>query len=466
MKTPEQVLNHHEGKPLQAADELVRRFGESDPSVARFWIDRVSGAQPYWDFDRISRDDARMRAAAQLVVLASQGTQPFEAWAQRITSTQPMWPDATARNATVTMVPVTDPHLLSLLLALWPHRADPLRLPDAVDRLRIMIPPADAWACAMALFDYPDIAFALLGPPRYEPPPEGWCYGCPEHPRGDYHCGAHLALVARRRGRKELHDWREDAVLAAIPDTAFLLEPSMPRAIIEWIASGAPLGRWAPVEDALLRPETPEWTIAVACLCADPNQQARAVELLRIEVESAEDPNAVLLRLTKDPTKAFLGRGLFFGRGWGRDDRPRKLCPLSRALLLRGAWPVAVWTKLLKPPVFWGERPLDMHPDGDAERAIVAQQEVLAEGFLSLILDPTQPVQVRQTALDALERLSPRGNGSWARALSKVKDPPELKARAREVQRSLADERGRTTDAELAISDALEIFFLRPAATS
>ena len=59
--------------------------------------------------------------------------------------------------------------------------------------------------------------------------------------------------------------------------------------------------------------------------------------------------------------------------------------------------------------------------------------------------------------MDGLERLSPKGDGSWARALGKLKDEPVLAARARKVRQALKRNRG-LDDAELAIQDALELF--------
>jgi hypothetical protein len=466
MKTPEQILDRHVGRPLDAALEIVRRFGTGGAvdHAAMTWMARTSDAQAWLKFHYPgSSERDRFAAAVQLAEVATRAVPPFDTWVARIARLRPQWGVPRSGAQRPPMATDYDTPVLSLVLALWPIRKDPERLPETVEALRTRgrIPLHDAWDAAVALHDYPDIAFGLLGPPRYQPPPDGWCYGCREHPRGDRDdCRAHLDLVRVRRLNGQEQDARDAEVLAAIPPEAFLREESLPSCMVEWIAAGSepPPGLWGTVDAVLGTPDAPEWGVAVAYLCADPKRHERALSALVSSVESSEDPAWSLKLLTKPANRALTGRGYFFGPGWGRDVRARKLLPLSRALLLRAVWPTTTWLELLKPRALWDDRPLDLHPDDDHERAFVAQQEVLAEGLLSWVLDADCGLRTRELALDALERLSPRGDGSWARALSKVQEPPRLARRARDVQKAMTEARGRTSDVELAIIDSLEIF--------
>ncbi len=455
MRTPDEVMARHGENLLDAAVELARRFEEttSFQAAAELWLARASDTGRFLAPGKAdSIDDPALAAATKLVRAATRGTEPFGTWVERATSERKlMWKWRPDDAQPPVGVAYSGP-VLSLVVLLWPLRDRLSELPEQVARLRAeqIIPAHDAWSAACDLCDYADLAFALLDGPTVEGPSD-----CDRTPRANTKW-ERLALVFERRVKKLEPDDREQAILDSVTPEEFFMDTFNPVLMLAWLAEGVPVppGFWPGVR-AASRGDTRQRLLALRYLCADPDQQPRAVEWLAFAVDKAPSPGDVLSALA-DRLGTF-GRGTFFGPGWGRAQRPLKLVPLSRALLLRGCWPSKAWSTLLRPPFLW-DPPANLHPAQDEDRALIAQQEILAEALLSFIRDAEAPELVRHRGLDALERLCPGGDGSWARALSTVKQPPQLGRRAREVQKALRDSRGARMDVELAIVDAVEIF--------
>ena len=455
MRTPDEVMARHGDNLLDAAVELARRFEgtESFEAAAELWLARASDTGQFLAPGKAhSIDDPALAAATKLVLTATRGMEPFRTWVERATSEQKLMGKWRPDDARPPVGVAYSGPVLSLVVLLWPLRDRLSELPDQVARLRAerIIPVCDAWSAACDLCDYADLAFALLDGPTVKVSSD-----CDRTPRANTNW-ERLALVFERRLKKLEPDDREQAILASVAPEEFLSETFSPALMLAWLAEGVPVppGFWPGVR-AASRGDTRQRLLAIRYLCADPDQQPRAVEWLAFAVDKAPSPGDMLSALAD--RLGLFGRGAFFGRGWPREERSRKLVPLSRALLLRGAWPSKAWSTLLRPPFGW-DYPKNRHPAQDEERALVAQQEVLAEALLSFIRDAEAPELVRHRGLDALERLCPGGDGSWARALSTVKHPPQLARRAREVQKALRDSRGARMDVELAIVDAVEIF--------
>ena len=439
MKTVANVLACHESA-APAAKELCRRFTEADDrrAAALAWCEHFGAATP-WPSLGDHPSERALASAHELLRLATAGYEPLSTWTGRAESK--FWARGIGREATS-----HDATLLEFLLGLWPLRSCQGDWPVTFDRWKQQAGMHDVWHVACDLADYPDLAFRLLGPLSYAPP-DGPCFGCGRHPRDPMTSGyAHFSVVVERAIAGCPPDPRDAEITQAIPPMAFFEEPELVRQLHRWFGSDRSVSPLI-VEALELALQGPFAASAAALLCHRPDTRSRGVAGLADAVRAAPDLASVLRPVTGD---WILQGGLFRGRGWGRKDRPRVLLPLTRALLQRGEWPAKTWCDLLHHEPVTG-------PDHLEDRAFDLQREVLAEGLLAVALDTTEPDAVRARALDGLERLSPKGDGSWARALGKLKDEPVLAARARKVRQALKRNRG-LDDAELAIQDALELF--------
>ena len=442
MKTVDDVLLLHAGAPVDASIELVRRFkGAELRAAADAWCARFSSEAP-----RLSRFDVLDRAGRHeafyvLVELATSDQEPLHSWVLRARTTEESGGTKGAASY--------DTAVLSAVLFLWPHRA---RVGAFDGLLKEWAAGQDDWEVAdvaRALWDYPDLAFGMLGPPMYRAPPEGWCYGCGQHPRKLLDtCAPHVDVVRRRRQAK-LRTPQDDAVLEAIPGVALVRDPILVSRMVRWLWDGieVPQPLWSAAEVSLTG-SWEDWSGAVRLMCASFAHRDRAVHLLATATSMTPDPTAALSGVSN----ARRDRGVFVGPGWGRDARARRLAPLSRALLERGVWPTKTWLLSL-------EDDDHAHETSREEHAHEWVREILADGLLAIARDVGASLTSRFRALDALERLMPGGHGGVAKALSSIESPPELQERARAVQRAFRAQRDGTLDAELAVADACEIFF-------
>lgn len=446
MSTATEVLERHGNDAAAAAVEIVRRFapGSELGNAALLWCERYGGGiHTFEKYDR--RGPAR--AAHALLHAALRDHIPLGDWVRRAKDAR--------RDEFAT-------GLLSAILALWRVRDAVGEYPNVLRAWAAAADSGEASAVAYVLRDFPDLAPAVLGPPRYVPPDPGSCGGCAEHKRDDATtCVSHLYWVAmRREDELEPHAF-ESEILEAVPPSAFAADKLVRHAMALWLRSGvpAPPSLWPAAEEAL---GTEAWLGGVALLLrGDVHHQALALDVLERGVRFNQHPGAILDWLRFEGGGGLSFTGVFAGRGWGRDVRPGRLRPLARAYLERGTWPAA-WSAALRPerervaPDARKIADVDRE-DSPEERAHEAEREVLAEAFFSYAIDERADVGQRRRAIDALEELAPGGNGSWAKGLAKVKGPDDLMARAREVRRLLS-KKHRRPDAELAIADALRTF--------
>jgi hypothetical protein len=440
MKTIDQVL---EDVPdhLAAADELVRRFSSDDSALreaAQRWIDRASKAGEAAPL--VNGEERAVRHAHRLVEQATTGTEPLHDWALRARRKRYRWGLGDSREE-------YDLALLNVAIWVWPHRMEkaawPVRL-EAWGRL-VAQPCSNCTArgqrcasgahaplqAALALADYPDLAYRMVAPAMAD-----------RRLAGD---ALAVCLALERMARPGLVEPRDQECIDDFGARRIMSDllslPALLRVVREGKRELSWL--WSSVETALGIED--EWPVAVAILCADRQHQDRAVAVLASAVQGSADPLAPLERAIRGRPLTLSGIALLTGPGWGRERLASKLKPLTRALVARRVWPVDLIREALPPQAADAEH---------ADQAFETMRDVLAEACLSIARDSSEALAPRELALDALERLSPR-NESFVRALSKLKDVGSIWDRARRAQKGL--QCGEEVDAELAVADACEM---------
>ena len=446
MTAVEKILHKHADDAVAAAVEVGKRYLDSDKltDAAVAWCDFFADTSAVLSKSS-SRSDEEGAAVYSLLKQVL-GTVPIlKGWVAKCESNT----EANGEPRRCFNGPLMD-----LLLALSGHRKH-------LDGLEVSV---ENWARARSLWTRFEVAlelraeaefaFRLLGPVAYRPTTLE-CFGCTQHPRPPGDDGmAHLWLLhERRKAGCEPHD-RDAAVWDELPVAALVEEPELLEVLRRWLNYGfEPPSKLEPELRSVLSTEAPthRWQNAVTLLCSYPDAVFResAVAALASRIDVAPDP-AGEWQLFFDGRTGLRRRGLFTGNNWGRKKRSRQLLPLTRAFLRRRVWPSEPWAKALSPMMGCGSA-----DDDCGER----QREVLAEGLLDVAKSDVYPVPQRTLALEAIGALRPHGNGSWARALDKVKEPPALVELAKGVQRSIGKRRPFNLDPQLAISRACEIFF-------
>lgn len=457
MRTAEDVLAKHGSAVLPAALELARRFQDDDTrlAAAAAWCDHVSSVDSAsWEDSGHSYRDKEWEAAHELCAAAMGGHPVLGEWVQR--AVRHIYMHGLMRRE----VRYSQP-LIAALLTVWPDRATPLRFPELLEAWARRADQYERGDVAAALYDFPDVAFRILGP-LHGGDEEPACFGCDKHERrfGSRWC-SHLDVVRLRRLHALPRDEREAAVLSAIPSSAYLDNTLLVLAARRWLRCGLnppPTLAYAVEHARDLEPASEPWGAAVALLCSHRDWHEEGVRRLSEAVRASNSPKGILPSVAVTDVPRFGHEGLFVGRGWGKKERRKKLLPLVRAMLDRGCWSKGAWQASL---AIADEEAFDAGkavPD-EPEAVLKRQQELLAEGLLDVALDGGCVAPRRRRALDALEVLAPGGDGSWVRALSKIESPPDLCRHANDVQRRLSQRRGAYTDPEFAIDDALDIMF-------
>jgi hypothetical protein len=464
MSSIEEVLAKDLGW-IATADELVRRFGQDHDRLreaAALWIEQAAASGVPEPLDSSSNE--RLKSAYLLVEQATVGSQPLHEWARRARRTRFYW--GSGRWGVI-----YDASLLNIVVWLWPHRAASER--ERLDQLArwgasVAQPcsrhlaqgtPCDggglpALLGALALSDFPDLAYAVVAPVEADPRLSA--------------SGFSAAVALRRLSLPGPLDARDEQALRGFGVQNALTNRTTLHTFLEFAGESRHemAWLWSEVRAALEVPVA--WGGAIAGLCASPRHQEQAISLLAAAMRDGVDPVEPLRRACHALPP--LGKDLFDGPGWGRDKFAKKLRPLTRALVDRGVWPIDVLKKCLprRPPEPtkptttanasepiepWTERKQD-----GVEQKFERMRAMLAEAMLQIGLDDTEQTERRLKALDSLERLSPEDQ-SFRQALSKLQHADELVARrARAVQREL--DRAKHADAELAVLDACEILGL------
>jgi hypothetical protein len=447
MKTPKEILAKHAEDAVAAAMEFRGRGFEgqrlTDAAIA--WCDHFSGrpgvlgAKPFG-----AENDA---AVWSVLAAAFEAQPPLADWVAAAREER----EAAAGDATYSY----NWSLMNLLLVLWEHRGSVAALRHVAETWASLQSCADRFEAARGLAAYPLLAYGLIGPLEYRATSLP-CFGCTKHPRPVGDDGApHLWLLYRRRTMGCEPHGLDDEVLERIPAGALVEEPGLTAVMMLWLNGELePPTTLGPQLLAAIsgRARGPTWRNAIGLLCGYPDDRSHehAVDAITRMVAQARDP-AREWRELFEGAAGMLRYGLFTGARWGRKIRREKLLPLARAFLDRGVWPAGAWTSALRPRL--GAAPPES--DGDVGER---QREVLAEGLLAIAKDDAEPEWRRRLALRAIGELRPGGDGSHARALSKVHGPATVTAEARRVQRRLRERTDRV-DAELAIEDACALFF-------
>lgn len=437
MKTPEQIFARHAEDPVGAALELEKRGlldkGLDDAAIA--WCEHYAGHEGALRGEGWNREGARRSVALTLV---------------RAFGDTPFFGEVAAAACEAAKGASFDWALMELLLVVWPYRAGLSVVPEVVERWASSVEKGDRIRTAFALYQAPELAYALLGPLVYEPS-ELPCFGCHQHPREGDDGAAHFHLLYERRRAKCAPHALDDDMLAHLPVEAMVTEPGLVTWLRFWFRDGLepPAGLEEALTEALAEPARGHrWRNAVVLLCRLPDEHAheRAVASLTAMVRDAADP-AAEWALFFDEGRAGLARqGLFTGAFWGRDGRRQKLVNLARAFLTRGLWPATSWSCALS----------DVFCETQSADTSEWQREVMAEALLHAARDAGRPVDERERALRALGALAPKGTDNWAKALSKFREPEALARAARAAR----DQIGQVLDAELGIADACDELFV------
>lgn len=450
---PEDVLRRHSENAGAAAAELVQRITEPKElaNASRLWCDRFGGKFIALRERAVEENDRVAAAVYKLLVSATRGAPLLGEWVPRARSEQHYY--GIGRKCVE-----LDGPLLSAILWLWPVREQVVRFGPSLHQWAAQAGRDAAGSVADRLYDFPEIAFELLGPIEIGGASHEPCARCGLSHGGDLaSTGAlHLALVARRRKERASPCKHDDDVLATLTGELIVRFDLLRTVMLAWLRDGIepPATLWPAVDAALDGPEWPH--AAVLMVHGDEERRARGVERFAQAVREEPTPQSAVAAFAGMLGRMFAWDGIFTGPGWGRDKRPKQLLPLTRALLDRGLWP-PVWERWLRPA------PDPKKSDQDrAESALDAEREILAEALLDRARSETRDVERRRKAIEALAVLKPGGNGSWAKALSKIQDEP-LRALAKAAQKAL---RTRSeADADLAIGDAIEALLgVRPEA--
>lgn len=423
--------------PLVAAQELVRRgFDKRDDFAltANRWLELLEVQAPddedwaamrTWALPRLEAVRSLLRAARRYNIES----------VLRVLALNP-YPNADDLRLAVSLATTED---AAWALVLWAPTATFVHLAGIADVV------ADDLALCTRVF----------GPPSPRP-----C-GCGKHLEDGIRPWVRVLVARRRRGLS--------ADLALIPGDA------------------GPAESWLSDERLLLAQELQEvgieipgvtevarawlagrmWPRALRWLAGVEDAREACVAALVERVKGADDVRVPLNAAAGNDAERFLGAGTFVGRGWGRTKRARLLKPLAIALLDREAWPLAELRALLKPArsdVTVEDYTSGLMGRGVERRNALAHeqvwtqvQEILAEALLAIALDEARVETQRRRAVHALGTLRPGGDGSWAKLLSRLKGGP-LGGDAHEAQVAM---REGAPDAELAIGDALGVYFER-----
>ncbi len=407
---------------VESGIELGRRFGGSRvlPELAARWGGAFSNANA--ECEHIAIDDASSKALGEV-----------------LRHVRPRHADAAPLVGALVEKP--DPHRQLAALRL-------LRAPAGAGVATLLAfakgaGPRRRHALASAFVDNAALTAELLGPPELREEP---CDCGRQHDVQTDVLHDHVLLILARH--------------AQAPDAPFDVHD-------EQLLAGVPLGSWLEIPGRLLYArllradgltvpgldaeaerllDNAEVGLAGAAWLAGTGRHTDAVvsAVVRRVVES-DEPVTVLRALIA--AQGDLGGGIFHGRGWKRNERPRKLKPLAVALLDRRVWPGAELEKLMAHAF-----PKPGKGDWDSEAGWVGVQELLAEGLLAIAMDESRAMEERRRAINALGVLRPGGDGSWLRALGRIREPA-LETACREVV-SAARDHGPATDAQLAVSDA------------
>jgi hypothetical protein len=455
MRDPEVLLAKQPEAPLEVARQLVLRFSGDPrfPSLARRWCERASAEGVGATGGTFTANEVETLA---VLILMEATTEPQTLHALFLEAARKEYNESRSSRSNNTF------HLLLGLIDLWRQRAC-----SAAELASAMITWAQrsgnsfhARGAALSLYEYHDIAYDLLGPVPKQVEQNQTCGSCGKvHFQRAYSVlEPFLALRLRRADRRCEPVSRDEDVLRQLPSglilgDELLIRPlrrlvdvrlEIPTHILEAAEQARSAQEWAPFLNALL------------LLFAVDSRRDATIE--RFAAWIAEQPRLEEV-LSNDPARSLLNfpwSGVFTGRGFARDARPRKLLPASRAFLRRGLWPTKLWTQWLNASPQVGS-----HDDPAIERnleeaAMEATREILGDALLSFFLNAQERSPVRIAALEAIELLSPGGDGSIIRALLKV-ETKELRTRAKQVQSALK-KRSLPLDAELGIQDACEFF--------
>jgi hypothetical protein len=467
MPTPDELLERHAQNPLEGARRLVARYG-SDPafaSAALRWCQNASVR----GLGTLEGEPRRKQEQTRAVLALLAATSAPESFFGQLLETARGKPSADKESDGTCFA------LLACLVELWPQRdSSHVQLGQALlSWAHSPVGRQQADAISLTLAEFPELAYGMLGPVPQTIDTSGPCRRC-----GKMHTSSpedfamfselwHPLQLLQHRQRRALSPHALDQeTLQSLPVDLVLQDPFTTGILREMHVAGQELpAKLLVAAEAALAATDPRLGSAEPRVFFNSFYLLSAMDQKRelaINSLAAWCSVPAWVRVTPFPEKLLLllehsWRGIFTGHGFGRDDRARKLLPLSRAFLGQGLWPTKLWGSWLRAKGT-GTIPFDQL----AERKLIeaseeATREVLGEALLSYALDANEATQVRLAALDAIELLVPGGDGSIIRALAKV-DPVELKTRAKGVQQAMKRRRGAPLDPELGIQDACERF--------
>lgn len=449
-KALESILSRHEGNPIKAAREVVGRFESADNfgALASEWCqcaERILRTDPSTANTAFNETEAP--AIHRLLLATCSADTLFLQWVlltKERTSALKGDPDG----------------LMKALLACWSHRESPTKLGSEVIQWTSSTERKICTPVALALYEYPEVAYAVLGPIPPPPDPSSPCDSCGKVHEKATHQARYWPYLELRETRAEKgcpeHELDTQCLLN-LP-TEFLTGHVV---VARSMRSMLQLGVEIPDRffDAAGKHMYKDWEhFAAAYLLFTATEPRRSTALARLAqwIKGAAELHEWFAHPQVHHQFLHYWSGIFTGPGLGRDNRPSKLLPVSRAFLEKQYWPTEHWERWLhrRESADSAESKRNQPYEPNFENV----REVLAEALLSYALATDECVRVREGAIEAIGILVPGGNGSVGRALSKV-ERPSLREKAKTVQKRLSKHRSQLPAAEFAIEDALIPFF-------